>query len=431
VNIPKKDYYFFVEQKRLRGNDMNIEQRKNVPQKRRAFIALILGTLAAFGPLSIDMYLSSFPTLMDEYNTSVSIVQLSLTFFLLGACLGQLITGPLSDVYGRRKPLLLGMILYVITSIFISFSQSMELFILLRFIQGLAGAAGMVISRAIVRDLYSGSEMTKFFSLLALVNGMAPILAPIIGAQLLRWFPWQSIFFGLAIIGIIAFLLVFFGLSETLDQQNRSSGGFINTIKTFGKLVTNSHFMGYVLSNGFIFAAMFSYISGSSFVIQHVYGASADTYSLIFAMNGLGIMIASQLTGRLAGRINEKTLLLVGISMSLVGGSTLLLLIFLEVKLIFIIPSLFLTVSSVGIVSTTSNSLALQNNRKVAGSASALLGVTNFIVGAIAAPLVGIAGENTAVPMGVVMLVSSIGAVLTYMILVRKKIKNESAQLQS
>jgi DHA1 family bicyclomycin/chloramphenicol resistance-like MFS transporter len=148
-------------------------------------------------------------------------------------------------------------------------------------------------------------------------------------------------------------------------------------------------------------------------------------------MNGLGIMIASQLTGRLAGRINEKTLLLVGISMSLVGGSTLLLLIFLQVKLIFIIPSLFLTVSSVGIVSTTSNSLALQNNRKVAGSASALLGVTNFIVGAIAAPLVGIAGENTAVPMGVVMLVSSIGAVLSYMILVRKKIKNESTQLQS
>jgi MFS transporter, DHA1 family, multidrug resistance protein len=410
---------------------MNIEQTKMAPKQRRAFIAFILGTLAAFGPLSIDMYLPSFPTLMTEFHTSVSMVQLSLTFFLLGACIGQLITGPLSDVHGRRKPLLIGMVLYVVTSIFISFTESMELFILLRFIQGLAGAAGMVISRAVVRDLYSGSEMTKFFSLLALVNGMAPILAPIIGAQLLRWFPWQAIFFSLAIIGIITFLLVYFGLSETLDKKDRSSGGIMNTIKTFGHLLKNSSFMGYVLSNGFIFAAMFSYISGSSFVIQHVYGASAETYSLIFAVNGVGIMIASQLTGRLADRINEKTLLFAGISLSFIGGLTLLLLIFLQVKLAFIIPSLFLTVSSVGIVSTTSNSLALQNNRKVAGSASALLGVTNFIVGAIAAPLTGIAGENTAVPMGIVMLVSSIGAILSYIILIRKKTKNDSALLQS
>lgn len=399
---------------------MNIEQKQNVKQQRKAFIALILGTLAAFGPLSIDMYLPSFPILAAEFSTSASMVQLSLTFFLLGACLGQLVTGPLSDVLGRRKPLLYGMILYVFTSIIISFTQTMEMFIFLRFIQGLAGAAGMVISRAVVRDLYSGSEMTKFFSLLALVNGMAPILAPIVGAQLLKWFPWQSIFLGLAIIGIIAFLLVFFGLSETLHQRDRSTGGLTNTIKTFGQLVTNHQFMGYVLSNGFIFATMFAYISGSSFVIQHVYGASTDTYSMIFAMNGIGIMIASQLTGRLAGRINEKTLLFAGILMSLIGGSTLLLLIYLNVKLAFIIPPLFLTVSSVGIVGTTSNSLALQNNRNVAGSASALLGVTNFIVGAIAAPIVGIAGEDTAVPMGIVMVVSSIGAILSYKILVRK-----------
>lgn len=399
---------------------MNIEQKQNVKQQRKAFIALILGTLAAFGPLSIDMYLPSFPTLAAEFSTSASMVQLSLTFFLLGACLGQLVTGPLSDVLGRRKPLLYGMILYVFTSIVISFTETMEMFIFLRFIQGLAGAAGMVISRAVVRDLYSGSEMTKFFSLLALVNGMAPILAPIVGAQLLKWFPWQSIFLGLAIIGIIAFLLVFFGLSETLHQRDRSTGGLTNTMKTFGQLVTNHQFMGYVLSNGFIFATMFAYISGSSFVIQHVYGASTDTYSIIFAMNGIGIMVASQLTGRLAGRINEKTLLFAGILMSLIGGSTLLLLIYLNVKLAFIIPSLFLTVSSVGIVGTTSNSLALQNNRNVAGSASALLGVTSFIVGAIAAPIVGIAGEDTAVPMGIVMVVSSIGAILSYKILVRK-----------
>jgi DHA1 family bicyclomycin/chloramphenicol resistance-like MFS transporter len=398
---------------------MNIGQKK-VQQQRKAFIALILGTLAAFAPLSIDMYLPSFPTLTTEFNTSASMVQLSLTFFLLGACIGQLVTGPLSDVLGRRKPLLFGMTLYTITSILCALTETIEILILLRFVQGFAGSAGMVISRAVVRDLYSGSEMTKFFSLIALVIGIAPILAPILGAQVLKWYPWQAIFLGLAIIGIIAFLLVFFGLKETLPQQDRSTGGFKNTIKTFGQLLKDRQFLGYVLSNGFIFAAMFSYISGSSFVIQRVYGASADTFSMIFAVNGIGIMIASQLTGRLAGRIKEKNLLLAGITMSFFGGLSLLLLILLNMKLALIIPSLFLTVSSVGIVSTTSSSLALQNNRKVAGSASALLGVMNFVIAGIAAPLVGIAGENTAIPMGIAMFSSSTGAVLSYMFLVRK-----------
>jgi DHA1 family bicyclomycin/chloramphenicol resistance-like MFS transporter len=398
---------------------MNME-REIGQQQRKAYIVLILGTLAAFGPLSIDMYLPSFPILAAEFDTSASIVQLSLTLFLLGACLGQLIIGPLSDAMGRRRLLLFGLALYFVTSIVIVFIESVGIFIFLRFIQGVAGAAGMVISRAVVRDLYSGTEMTKFFSLLALVNGMAPILAPILGALIMRWYPWQAIFLALAIIGIIAFLLVHLGLPETLPKQDRSKGGFNQTIRTFGQLLKDRQFTGYVLSNGFIFAAMFSYISGSSFVVQHVYGASVETFSLIFAVNGIGIMIASQFTGRLAGQIKEKTLLLSGILISFFGALSLLLLILLNVKLAFIIPSLFLTVSSVGIVSTTSNSLALQNNRKVAGSASALLGVLNFVVGAIAAPLVGIAGENTAVPMGIVMAVSSSGAVISYMFLVRK-----------
>lgn len=398
---------------------MNITQETN-KQQRKAYIVLILGTLAAFGPLSIDMYLPAFPLLAAEFHTSASIVQLSLTLFLLGACLGQLIIGPLSDAMGRRRLLLFGLALYFVTSIVIVFTESVGMFIFLRFIQGLAGAAGMVISRAVVRDLYSGSEMTKFFSLLALVNGMAPILAPILGALIMRWYPWQAIFLALAIIGIIAFLLVLLYLPETFPKQERSTGGFNQTISTFGQLLKDRQFMGYVLSNGFIFAAMFSYISGSSFVVQHVYGASVEVFSFIFAANGIGIMIASQLTGKLAGRIKEKTLLLSGILISVFGATSLLLLILLKVKLAFILPSLFLTVSSVGIVSTTSNSLALQNNRKVAGSASALLGVLNFVVGAIAAPLVGIAGEHTAVPMGTVMAIASIGAVISYLFLVSK-----------
>ena len=399
---------------------MELEQQK-VQQQNKAFIVFILGTLAAFAPLSIDMYLPAFPILTNEFHTSASMIQLSLTFFLLGASLGQLFTGPLSDVFGRRKPLLIGLSIYAITSLLCVFTDSIELFILLRLIQGLAGSAGMVISRAIVRDLYSGKEMTKFFSLLALVNGMAPILAPIIGAQLLKFFPWQAVFITLTIIGAVIFAFVLWGLKETLPVEERSQGGFLQTLNTFRQLLTNLHFMGYVLSFGFVAAAMFAYISGSSFVIQYVYGASADTFSIVFAINGIGIVIASQVTGKLSEWIEEKKLLLAGVFMSFTGGLSLFLLILLKVELIFILPSLFLTVSSVGVVNTTSFSLALQNNRNIAGSASALLGVMSLLVGAIVAPLVGVAGEDTAVPMGIVICISSFGAVLSYFSLVRSR----------
>ncbi|MFV2048409.1 multidrug effflux MFS transporter [Metabacillus litoralis] len=399
---------------------MELEQQK-VQQQNKALIVFILGTLAAFAPLSIDMYLPAFPILTNEFHTSASMIQLSLTFFLLGASLGQLFTGPLSDVFGRRKPLLIGLSIYTVTSLLCVFTDSIELFILLRLIQGLAGSAGMVISRAIVRDLYSGKEMTKFFSLLALVNGMAPILAPVIGAQLLKLFPWQAVFIALTIIGVVIFAFVLWGLKETLPVEERSEGGFLQTLKTFRQLLTNLHFMGYVLSFGFVAAAMFAYISGSSFVIQYVYGASADTFSIVFAINGIGIVIASQVTGKLSEWIEEKKLLLAGVIMSFTGGLSLLLLILLKVELMFILPSLFLTVSSVGVVNTTSFSLALQNNRNIAGSASALLGVMSLLVGAIVAPLVGVAGEDTAVPMGIVIFISSLGAVLSYFFLVRSK----------
>lgn len=399
---------------------MELEQQK-VQQQNKALIVFILGTLAAFAPLSIDMYLPAFPILTNEFHTSASMIQLSLTFFLLGASLGQLFTGPLSDVFGRRKPLLIGLSIYTVTSLLCVFTDSIELFILLRLIQGLAGSAGMVISRAIVRDLYSGKEMTKFFSLLALVNGMAPILAPVIGAQLLKLFPWQAVFIALTIIGVVIFAFVLWGLKETLPVEARIEGGFLQTLKTFRQLLTNLHFMGYVLSFGFVAAAMFAYISGSSFVIQYVYGASADTFSIVFAINGIGIVIASQVTGKLSEWIEEKKLLLAGVIMSFTGGLSLLLLILLKVELMFILPSLFLTVSSVGVVNTTSFSLALQNNRNIAGSASALLGVMSLLVGAIVAPLVGVAGEDTAVPMGIVIFISSLGAVLSYFFLVRSK----------
>ncbi|WP_156289407.1 multidrug effflux MFS transporter [Oceanobacillus salinisoli] len=390
-----------------------------LPSKRLKLAAL-LGTLAAFAPLSIDMYLPALPHIAEELHTTPSLVQLSLTFFMLGLAFGQLLVGPLSDAQGRRTPLLIGLAIYSIASLLCAFSPNIWVFITLRFIQGLSGAAGIVLSRAIVRDIYSGVEMTKFFSLLALVNGVAPILAPVLGASILLFVPWQGVFIVLSVIGVVMVLFVLFSLPETLQNESRSVGGMKQTAITFKQLLFDRSFIGFALAQALVSAVMFAYIAGSSFVLQNMYGTSPQVYSLIFAMNGVGIVIASQITGRLAGRVSVTNLFVVGISMASFGSIALLILLLLNAGLSFILVPLFLAVSSVGIVSTTGNSLALENQGKIAGSASALLGLLQFLFGGMVAPLTGL-GTNPAISMGIVMTLASIAAVLSFAILVRRR----------
>ncbi|WP_282940005.1 multidrug effflux MFS transporter [Paenibacillus sp. RC67] len=388
---------------------------------RRLWMALVLGALASFGPLSIDMYLPALPTLADDLHTTTSLAQLSLTFCLLGLSLGQLLAGPLSDVRGRRMPLIAGLLVYTVASLLCAFSPSIWALIVLRFIQGFAGAAGIVISRAVVRDMYSGTELTKFFSLLMLVNGVAPIFAPIAGGQLLRATAWPGVFVVLSIFGVLMLIAVLFGLPETLPVQRRSKGGIANTLKTFRSLASDRMFMGYALSQGLVIAAMFAYISGSPFVIQNIFGASPQMYSMFFAINGLGIIIAGQVTGRLAGKLGEKKLLVSGLVLAMLGGVTLLAMILVGAGLYAILVPLFFVVSSVGIVSATSFALAMQNQAQAAGSASALLGLLSFIAGGVVAPLVGLGGSGTAVPMGIVIAVADVGAVVCYLLMIRRK----------
>lgn len=402
------------------GNSLESSIDSNLSKSKRLWIASILGTLAAFGPLSIDMYLPALPDLANDFHTSPSFVQLSLTFFLLGLSSGQLLAGPLSDVYGRRKPLLIGLSIYFVASILCVFSPSIWAFIVLRLMQGMAGAAGVVISRAIVRDLYSGSELTRFFSLLSLVNGVAPILAPVFGAQLLRIAPWQGVFVVLSFIGFAMFFVVLFGLPETLPSERRLAGGVKNTLLTFRNILRDRSFIGYALSQGLVFAAMFAYISGSPFVVQNIYGASAQMFSLIFAINGIGIMLASQITGRLASIVGETKLLVAGLCASSLGGITLLLVLLLHASLSIVLIPLFFVVASVGMVNAAGFSLAMQKQGKSAGSASALLGVISLAFGGMVAPLVGIGGEESAVPMGIIIAALGIGAVLSYLLLVKK-----------
>ncbi|WP_429845496.1 multidrug effflux MFS transporter [Brevibacillus sp. FIR094] len=389
-------------------------------KSRRLWMAAILGSLSAFGPLSLDMYLPALPMLADDLQTSTSMTQLSLTACMLGLSIGQLFAGPISDVRGRRIPLIIGLILYAVSSFLCAVAPSIYTFVLLRFVQGLAGSAGIVIARATVRDLYSGTELTKFFALLMLINGIAPIAAPIVGGQILQFTTWHGVFVVLGLIGAIMFLVVLLALPETLPQDRRSKAGIGNTLTTFGTLLKDRVFMGYAIAQGLVTAAMFAYISGSPFVFQKIFEVSPQTFSLIFAINGVGIIIASQITGKLAGKVKETSLFIAGITIAAVGGILLLAMILLQAGLIAVLVPLFFVVSSVGIVGATGFSLAMQNQSKAAGSASALQGLLSFISGGIVAPLVGISGEHTAVPMGIIIALSTIGAIICYVVMVRR-----------
>lgn len=385
----------------------------------RLWMAAVLGCLAGIGPLCTDLYLPALPQIAAKLSTSASFVQFSLTATLLGIAVGQIFIGPNSDIHGRRKPLTLSLIIFIITSFLCSFATSIGELILFRFIQGLAGAGGIVLSRAIACDLYSGAELTKFYSLLMLINGIAPILSPVIGGQILAVSDWQGIFLTLGLFSILLTLAVVFGLKESLPQEQRHAGGLKATFVTFGRLLSDRGFVGYVLVQGFIIAGLFAYISGSPFVLQNIYGLSAKAFSLCFAVNGAGIMLFAQLTGYFTGKFGEQQLLVFGLSLALFCSILLLALSLIQASLIFILLPLFIIISSIGITTTASFSLAIQRQPDSAGSAAGLLGVVPFIFGAAASPLAGLGSGATALPMGIVIAGANLLAWVSYLKLAR------------
>jgi len=383
----------------------------------RVRLLLILGALSAFAPLSIDMYLPALPALGRGFGATASQAQFTLSACLLGLALGQMIAGPLSDALGRRRPLLTGVAAYAAASLLCVIAPSVGLLVLLRFIQGLAGAAGIVIARAIVRDRYSGIAAARYFSLLMLVNGLAPILAPIIGGQLLRVTSWRGVFVTLALIGVVLLLATARGLPETLAPADRHTCGIPATLVTFRRLLADRSFVGYALSSGFAFAAMFAYIAGSPFVLQDIYGVSPQLFSVVFGVNALGIIAASQINGRLVGRAPLRRLLAIGVGLTALGGLALLAVVVGRVGLVGVAPALFVVVASQGLVLPNATTLALSGHPRTAGSASALLGVLQYSIGAAAAPLVGIGGAASALPMAVVIAVLASAALATVMAL--------------
>jgi DHA1 family bicyclomycin/chloramphenicol resistance-like MFS transporter len=285
---------------------------------------VLLGSLTAFGPLSIDMYLPALPAIARDLAASESVVQLTLTACLIGLALGQIVAGPLSDSLGRRRPLLVGVAGYVVVSLLCAIAPSAWLLVVLRLIQGLTGAAGIVIARAIVRDLYSGSAAARYFSRLILVMGLAPILAPVLGAQVLRFSSWRGIFLVLTIVTALLWLGAALGLPETLPAARRNAGSLAGTLNIFGQLIRDTPFIGYAVAAGLAFGAMFAYIAGSPFVLQGIFHVSPQTFSLIFGINALGFVVTSQINGSLVSRIRPARLLTGGLVANATAGLALL-----------------------------------------------------------------------------------------------------------
>jgi DHA1 family bicyclomycin/chloramphenicol resistance-like MFS transporter len=324
---------------------------------------------------------------------------------MLGLAGGQLVAGPISDTLGRRRPLLAGLAAYMAASLLCALAPNVWVLLMLRLIQGCAGAAGIVIARAIVRDLHEGVEAARFFAMLMLIAGLAPILAPLAGGQLLHVTDWRGIFVVLAAIGAALMVAAWWVLAETLPQPDRHRGGLVATLHVFGGLVRDRPFMGYVLSAGLTFAAMATYISGSPFVLQDIHGVSPQLFSLLFAINAGGIMLASQLSRKLVVVHGPRRLLDAGVGIGAAGGIGVLVSVVAGLGLGGLLPSLFVMVSSIGLVLPNAAALALADHPRTAGSASALLGLAQFAIGAVAAPLAGVAGSHTALPMGIVMAV--------------------------
>lgn len=384
------------------------------PARPPARTVVVLGMLSMFGPLSLDLYLPALPELADDLNASASAAQLSITACLVGLAVGQLIAGPLSDRLGRRRPLIVGLVGFLLASVACALAPSVAILVLLRFIQGLAGAAGLVISRAIARDLYSGRALMIFFSRLILIAGLAPVIAPILGGQLSRIMSWRGIFGVLAGFGAILLLAGWLGLKETLPPERRIVGGFGKTLHGYNTLLHDRFFVGCVLSSGLAGASMFAYISGSTFVLQRIYGMSPQGFSFVFGAISLGLVIAAQIGGRLALVWPLTRVLGFGLAVNLFGATSLLATVIIGLPLGVLIAALSVMVSAVGLIFPTANALALADYPDLAGTASSMQGLSQFVFGAVAAPLVGIAGEQTALPLGVVTTTASLCAIASF-----------------
>jgi len=375
----------------------------------------VLGSVSAIGPAAMDAYLPGLPELARDFGVSPSAAQVTVTTYLLGLALGQLLSGPLSDVHGRRRPLVAGMAVFTVTTLACSLAPSLYVLAGMRLVQGTAAAVGVAVGRAIVRDLYAGAAGARYLSRLMMVIGLAPILAPIVGGQLLRFTSWRGVFVALAVLGLALTAIGARLLPETLPRERRRAAGLGITLRTFAQLLADPRFVGFVLIVGLGGGAMIGYVAGSSFVLQDVYGASPQLYGVLFGLNAVFLVAGAQVNAHLLATRSPRSLLRVGLVMLVVAGVALVVIVSLpKAGLATVMAPLMLQMASWSFVQANALALALTDHPEVAGTAAALLGVSQYAFGAFTAPLVGLGGSDTALPMALVIAACAVGAAVAF-----------------
>lgn len=391
---------------------------------RRTLLTLVLGVLTAFGSLSIDMYLPSLPTLQRELGTTANAVQLTLAAFMAGLGVGQLFYGPLSDRFGRRRPLFAGIVLYVLASVACAFAPSIEWLIALRFLQAVGGACGSVIARAVVRDLYQGREVARVLSLLMLIMGAAPILAPLLGSWVMALAGWRAIFGVLALIGVAALVPAVVAIPRTVPRAGPAGSSFGTNLRA---LVTDWRFITATLAGGFSQSGMFAYISGAPFVFMELHHLSPERFAWLFGVNAMGLIAASQVNRRLLSRYSPGRIASTAALFSSAMGAILVVLALTGTgSVLTLAPTLFLFISSLGFVGPNMAALALEAHGARAGVASAVLGSAQFATSAVASSLVGLLNDGSLFSMAVVMgACAATAAGLSLVVLGREKAEPE------
>jgi len=384
-------------------------------------VTLVLGTFVALGPLTVDLYLPALPTITTDLMTTDAAVQLTLTGTFAGLALGQLVLGPLSDAWGRRRPLLAGTALHVLASLLILVAPSVEVLGVLRVLQGVGSAAGAVVALAVVRDLYSGRAAASLLSRLFLVIGVAPVLAPTLGGELLRFTSWRGLFVVLAVVGTVSLVAVALTLPETLPAERRHPLRLRRTVVDYGRLLRDRAYVGLVLVAGLMIAGLFSYVSGASFVYQQQFGLDEQQFGLLFGAGAVFLIGTTQLNPVLLRRTSPQVLLSGAV---LTGLASAVLLVVMAATgaggLFGVAVPLWLVLASAGLGMPNAPALALSRHGEAAGTAAALLGAVQFGVGAAVSPVVGLLG-NDALALGSVVLAASVLAVVVLFVVVRPR----------
>jgi len=389
----------------------------SIPQKRLPFI---LGAMAAIGPFSIDMYLPALPTLGEALGSTAGAAQASLAVFFLGMALGQVFYGPLADRYGRRLPLFIGLGVYTVASLVCALAPNIESLIAARLLQALGGCTGMVIARAIVRDVADERGAIRLMAKLMLVMGVAPIIAPIIGGALLGVIGWRGLFLCLAAYGAILLLVIALFLPETLPPERRRRDGLRQVLGVWRRLLGDGYFMGHALAGGLAIGGMFAYITASPFVFMQLHGVRAEDYGFYFGANALGIMLAGQVTARLVDRVAPARMLTAALTISAVAGLALLAVTITGFGgFAAIVATLFVYVSMIGAVLPLTAARAMAPHGAIAGNASALMGTLQFGAGALVGVAWGTLQNGTALPMALVVALCGMGGWVVRRLLVK------------